>query len=77
MVAIDYSIPPFTRNIFDDLVSTRCSLFWKNFFLADCPIGLSSFLQGNPRGRVVTLLINFGVISMERPLKLIVAWVLK
>jgi len=30
----------------------------------------------NPRGRVVTLLINSGVISMERPLKVIVACVL-
>ena len=58
------------------LSSTGCSLFWKKLFLADCPIGFSSLLQGNPRGRVVTLLINFGVISMERPRKVTVAWVL-
>lgn len=58
------------------LSSIGVSLFWKRFFLATWPISFSSLLQGSSRGRVVTLLINSGVISMERPLMVIVAWVL-
>lgn len=36
----------------------------EEIFLVACPFGFSSFLQGNPRGSVVILLINSGVISM-------------
>lgn len=47
-----------------------------SFFFARVLLPLSSFLQGNPRGSVVILLITSGVISTYRPFTTIVAWVL-
>jgi len=93
VITIDYTVSPFTGDIFHDLVADltpwmrytcpsdpilvlyRMFIKMKNVFLTTCPNGFSSLLQGIPSGRFVTLLTNFGVSSMVKPLKLTVAWI--
>lgn len=50
--------------------------FQKNFFFARVLLSLSSFLQGNPKGSVVILLITSKVITTDRPFTTAMAWVL-
>lgn len=78
----DYLVAKFIPSIWYASPSNSIFILYKGFivlekfFFVAWPIGFSFLLQGSPTGRVVTLLINPGVISMERPLKVTVACVL-